>query len=189
MQTYETLSALRPTRSDSSRLNGLVLFVLLFSGCATEWERVVSTRYRFEVLMPSTPSTSSYQADSDRWRGETSRLNVGSGWRTLIQPERSLIFWARAEDVPSGWTNEQVVTRYINERTKEFGISSGSEPKTVGHKGMTGFEFRLADSGVQLISRVFLMNGVAYSLEVMGSDSDVTPEVVNKFFDSLRVFN
>jgi hypothetical protein len=53
--------------------------------------------------------------------------------------------------------------------------------------GYEGREFEYAAEGHRAVARVFLVEGSVYGLGVLGAKSDMTPDKVNKFLDSLAL--
>jgi hypothetical protein len=76
-----------------------------FSACGTAWHQVTSDDGRFSILMPGAPTIVASDGGSDSWAGEVWTVDTGrQAW--LLKPRTAIFYWARAQDLPKGWTAE-----------------------------------------------------------------------------------
>jgi len=166
----------------------LVLAMPFSQACTDEWHLVVSEPWRFSILMPGAPATTTVEAEGERWRGQAFRLDPARVWLIPHKPERFLSYSARAEAVPAGWTFDSVVARLFDERTDAVGLPRGSGTRTpIEYNGIKGVELRVVLSGVEHVVRVFMADEIAYTIEVLGAESEMSSQVLSKYFDSFRV--
>jgi hypothetical protein len=170
------------------RLLLVLLAASLFQACSNEWHLVVSEPWRFSILMPGTPATARLEAQGVQWRGQAFRLDPAQGWWVSNRPERSLSYSTWAQAVPNGWTSDSVVARLFDQRTEAVGLPNGSGTRVpIELNGIKGVELTLSLSGVQHVVRVFVVGDIAYTIEALGVESEMRPQVLSKYFDSFRV--
>jgi hypothetical protein len=57
----------------------------------------------------------------------------------------------------------------------------------VSYDGYEGREYEFAAAGQRVVARLFLVEGSLFALSVLGAESEMTPENVNRFLDSFAL--
>jgi hypothetical protein len=105
----------------------------------------------------------------------------------MLDPARAATFWAKGEQVPTGWTKEAVVEKYVQERLGSTTAGRSSERMNVRQGDHDAVEHRIVDQGVMLRTRIIIVGDRAYVLEAMSGQDPNLGAAVDRFFGSFRL--
>jgi hypothetical protein len=103
------------------------------------------------------------------------------------EPARALSFWARGEEIPAGWAEEQVVKKYVDERVRMRSFEPSVRTSPVQQGQLKGVQIDMTYSGVLLRTRVFVINNRAYTIEAMSNGDSVAVATMERYFNSFVV--
>jgi len=136
--------------------------------------------------MPGVPTIVASDGPSDGWTGQVWSVDTRrQGW--LLQPRTTVFYWARAQDLPTGWTAERVVEKYINDRTKTPLSGARVQRTPIRLGGYGAFDVVFETSQVNLALRICVVAQRVYSAEAMSPADLPDNKERAQFFDSFRI--
>ena len=176
---------------DSLSLSSTAERAAAASAGAPQWQTFAPEGMGFSVSVPGVPEEPTQaRREQGRLSGQirTYRLTVGGlkyeVMRTGGLPEQLMSQPDFAEKFFVSMTPGLSAALQVEHPQLDFRLSSQQSISLAGYEGR---EYEFAAAGHRAVVRLFLIERAIYALSVLGGKNEMTPDKVNKFFDSFAL--